>query len=213
MSADFVTRRLSFGVRTIIAGVAFLAVTAAGARSAEWDRSAALAEHRQELMAPAEGTIIGNPDGHITLVEIFDYNCGTCKAMSPVITQLIKENGDIRVVLKPWAVLGPGSRTASKAVLAAVKQKKHGVLHTALLEHPGRMTDTVAMEIAKKVGLDMAQLQSDMAAPQLNDSLEKVDTLAGALQVSGTPTFVVGKTVKTGDFNLSELKELIAASR
>ena len=65
--------------------------------------------------------IIGNPDGDVTIIEFFDYQCGHCKNAHPTIKQLLSERDDIRVVLKEFPILGETSTYASQVALAAKK--------------------------------------------------------------------------------------------
>ncbi|TAK98568.1 MAG: DsbA family protein [Rhodospirillaceae bacterium] len=172
-----------------------------------------IAARRQELMDPAEGTVIGNPKGDVTIVEFFDYNCGYCKSMFPAMMETLKEDGKVRLVLKEFPILAPSSVTASKAALAAVKQNKYADLHVAMLGHKGSLSDETIMDLAKNAGLDIPRLQADMKAPEIDKIIARNNELASALQVNGTPAVIVGKTFVAGAIGKDKLKELIAAAR
>ena len=84
--------------------------------------------------------VAGNPEGDVTMVEFFDYNCGWCKKGLPEVVSLIEQDKNLRVVLKEFPIFGGDSDYAAKAALAAKKQGKYWELHTALLGHEGKVT-------------------------------------------------------------------------
>jgi len=176
-------------------------------------QKATIATRKQELFNPAEGTVMGNPQGDVTIVEFFDYNCGYCKSMFPAMIETLKEDGKVRLVMKEFPILAPSSITASKAALAAVKQNKYADLNIAMLSHKGALSDQTVMELAKGAGLDVSRLQADMKAPDLDKVIARNTDLASALDVTGTPTLIIGKTITAGSLSKDKLKELIAAAR
>jgi protein-disulfide isomerase len=173
----------------------------------------ALDSRHGELFKPAEDTVIGNPKGDVTVVEFFDYNCGYCKAMFPAMMDILKDDGNVRLVMKEFPILGPTSLTASKAALASVKQGKYSAFHMALLGYKGHLTDDTVFTIAGKVGLDVNQLHKDMNDPEIGKIIDRNIDLAQALQVTGTPALVVGTTVTPGALDKDGLKDLIAKAR
>jgi protein-disulfide isomerase len=176
-------------------------------------QQSAIVSRQQELIDPAEGTVIGNPKGNVTITEFFDYNCGYCKAMFPSLMEFVKEDGKVRVVMKEFPILAPSSKTAAMAALASVKQGKYTELHTALMSYKGKLTDKAIMDTAKDVGLDVDKLQADMKAPQIAKTLERNIDLATVLQINGTPAIIIGKSLLPGAIDKAKFKELVAAAR
>jgi protein-disulfide isomerase len=168
---------------------------------------------RKELLESPEGTVIGNPKGDVTVVEFFDYNCGYCKAFFPTLMDTLKSDSNIRVVLKEFPILATSSITAAKAAMAAAKQNKYAEMHTALISHKGALNEETIMSLAKGVGLDTTRLQADMKAPELDAVIKQNEDLADALQITGTPALIIGKTVVAGAIGKDKLKELVAAAR
>jgi protein-disulfide isomerase len=173
----------------------------------------ALVAKNKELHESAEGTVIGNPKGDVTLVEFFDYNCGYCKSMFPSVMETLKEDGKVRLVLKEFPILGPSSMTASKAALASVKQGKYSEFHVALMSHKGHLSDDTVMKIAKDTGLDVAKLQADMKSDDVMKVVDKNHDLGRDLDINGTPWLMVGETVAPGAIEKAKLKEMIAKAR
>ena len=186
----------------------------ANEEKAKTDKQAAtLKERKKDVFDLADGTILGNPKGNVTMVEFFDYNCGYCKAMFPAMMDTVKADGNIRLLMKEFPILGPSSITASKAALAARKQNKYSELHLALMSHKGSLTDDTVMQIAKDTGLDMAKLTKDMADPAVTTIITKNRDLAQDLDIQGTPALVIGDTLIPGAIDKARITELVKATR
>jgi protein-disulfide isomerase len=157
---------------------------------------------------------VGNPKGNATLVEFFDYNCHFCKGALPDIAKLMQQDPDLHVVLKDFPVLGPGSVEAARVASAARKQlpgDRFWDFHNKLLGMHGPIGKKEALAVAKEMGLDMAQLDKDMASKEIEDGLKEIMTVADSLQINGTPTFVVGDSVVVGAVGYDELKSKVDA--
>jgi protein-disulfide isomerase len=157
---------------------------------------------------------IGNPKGGATLVEFFDYNCHYCKGALPDVTRLMKDDSDLHLVLKDFPVLGPGSVEAAR-VAAAVRNQLPGerfwAFHTKLLATHGPVGKAEALAVAKELGLDMDKLAKDMESKDVETGLRETMEMADALQISGTPSFVVGQEVVVGAVGFDQLKDKIDA--
>ncbi len=156
--------------------------------------------------------VLGNPNGKITLVEFFDYNCGYCKKSLDDIAQLVKEEPELRLVVKDFPVLGPGSVEAAEVATALRKQfsgDKYWQFHFKLLATKGQVGRAQANAVAKDMGADMDRLAKDAASPETKQSIQEVMKIADGLQLTGTPTFVVGDDVVVGAVGHDELKSRI----
>src|SRR5262245_22796439 len=102
-----------------------------------------LKEHKDELLTDPMSPVGGNPDGKVTVVEFFDYNCPYCRAAGPLVTKLLQENPDVRFVYKEFPTLAASSRFAAEAALAARRQKPeiYGAFHDALMKAKDRLTE------------------------------------------------------------------------
>ena len=192
---------------------AAIALQAKEEAARETERNAALISRRQELLYPAEGTVMGNPRGDVTVVEFFDYNCGYCKRMFTQLMDLIADDGKVRLVLKEFPILAPSSVTAAQAALAAAGQNKYKEMHIALITYKGSLSDQVVLDLAKNVGLDISKLKADMKSPDIANTLAHNQSLAKDLHVSGTPAIIVGNDFISGVVSKENLARLIAKKR
>lgn len=188
-------------------------------RQAEAQKTAqtsALKENREALLRSPHGYLVGNPNGDITLVEFFDYNCGYCKVALGDLQTLIKSDTRLRVVLKDLPVLGPDSLEASRVALAAKQQLSGDKLldyHARLLSTRGRVNGERANAVAREMGLDMARLARDLDGPAVKAALEESRHLGEQLGLNGTPAFVIGEEVISGAVGLNALRQAIAGVR
>ena len=86
------------------------AEAATQAATAEADARKLIPHYRAELERDPRD-FVANPDGKITVVEFFDYNCGYCKLAAPEVLKLIEENPDVRFVFKEFPIFGEASDT------------------------------------------------------------------------------------------------------
>ncbi len=161
--------------------------------------------------------VLGNPQGNVTMVEFFDYNCAFCKRALPDMMSLLQSDPNLKFVLKEFPVLGPGSVEAAHVAVAARMQdptgKKYIEFHQKLLSGRGEADKARALAVAKEVGFDMARLEKDMDSDEVKQTIDENMKLADALGVSGTPSYVVGNEVVVGAVGLDELKEKIKSER
>lgn len=174
---------------------------------------AAIDANRDKLINDPDSPVMGNPKGDVTVVEFFDYQCPYCKKMTAPLNDAMAKDGKLRVVFKEWPVLGPESLIAAKASLASQKQGKYKEFHNALMDTKGRLNESMIMSIAEKTGLDTKRLKKDMEAPDVQEELKQNQALAAALQLEGTPAFVIGSQMAPGAINADTLKEMIDAAR
>ncbi|MFQ5786034.1 MAG: DsbA family protein, partial [Alphaproteobacteria bacterium] len=161
---------------------------------------AALVAHRDALVNNPDDPVVGNPDGDVTLVEFFDYNCPYCKRSLKDLQTLVRDDPGLRIVMKEFPILGPGSLVAAKAALASRRQapEKYNEFHDAMMSSRGRLTATRIMDIAAEVGFDADRLETDMADPEIQAVIDRNVALARALGINGTPAFVVGDRLAPG---------------
>src|SRR5436853_110934 len=161
--------------------------------------------------------VLGNKDGDVTFVEFFDYNCGYCKRALSDMLDLMKADPKLKVVLKEFPVLGPGSVEAAQVATAVRMQdrtgKKYLEFHQKLLGGRGQADRARALAAAKEVGIDMARLEKDMTSEEVRASLEESMKLADKLGLNGTPSYVIGPDVVVGAVGYDTLKEKIEAAR
>ncbi len=152
----------------------------------------AIAENAEELFRDPNAAVAGDPDGDITVVEFFDYNCGYCRRGLQDVVKLVESDPKVRVVFKDLPILSKGSEDAARVVLAARKQGKYWELHRALLEARGQANEASALKLAEELGLDMEQLKADMDSDEVKAEIAQAEVLAKKMGVNGTPHFLVG---------------------
>ena len=151
-----------------------------------------VAEHAKEIYRAPNAPVAGNPNGDITVVEFFDYNCGYCKRGFSEVAKLVEQDKNVRVVFKEFPILRDESEQAARVALAARMQGKYWEVHRDLIQTKGLVNEAVALRVAEAHGLDMAKLKADMAGPEVKAEIDRVKDLANKLGINGTPHFLVG---------------------
>lgn len=175
----------------------------------------ALTTRRQELFGGDDSMAVGaaaNKPGVLTMVEFFDYRCGYCKRVVPVLKKLMAEDPNLRIVYKEFPILGPDSKKAAVAALAAQKQNRYLQYHEALMRSSD-FSDAALESIAKETGLDVERWKKDMASPELQATIDRNHALAAALGIEATPAFVIGDEIVPGAMDESGFRALITKAR
>jgi protein-disulfide isomerase len=152
----------------------------------------AIVAHADELFRSPTSFVAGNPDGDVTVVAFFDYNCPYCRAGAPDLKRLLSEDGKVRLVLKELPLLGTDSENVARIAQAAIPQGKYLQLYDWLIGSRGRMTKQRALEIASELGLDAARLEADMHSPHVEQAIAANKQLAKRIEVDGVPFYLVG---------------------
>jgi len=185
-------------------------------RQAQQDTAQVTAElkaHADEVFRDPDSPVGGNPEGDVTLVEFFDYNCPYCRQMAPVMAQAEADDPRLRIVYKEFPILGPGSVVAAKAALAANKQGKYVAFHRALYQIRGSVEESKVLDAAATIGLDVDRLKADMQDPTIAGVVDRNLKLAQALRITGTPGFVAGDQILVGATDLKTLQAVLQAVR
>lgn len=186
------------------------------ARDAEAQAAAqsdVLSNNRQILENDPNAPVLGNPDGDVTVVEFFDYNCPYCRRAKPAIQELLAFDPNVRLVYREWPILGDGSVFAAKAALASRNQGKYEEFHWAMMGMTGRAEEASVLRIAKEIGLDIEQLQADMESAEIEEHIQTSMRLTQSLGFSGTPSFVIGNNLVPGLVESAELIMLSVSSQ
>jgi len=174
---------------------------------------ATLAEKRKELLDDPTSPIAGNPGGDVTIVEFFDYRCPYCKQVEPALEALLREDRQIRIVYKEFPILGKDSVYATRVALAARKQAKYDAVHAAMMAAKGQLDESTIFKIAASAGLDVERAKADMTSSEIDDVIRRNFELAQALDIRGTPAFIIGGELVPGAIDIATMKQKIAAAR
>jgi len=193
----------------------FTALEQRQAKAQAGQRRKAVADNAEQLFRSPRHAVLGNPEGRVTLVEFFDYNCGYCKRALGDLQELLKSQPDLKVVLKEFPVLGPSSIEAAQVSIAALRQDRTRYLafHSRLLAERGEVNRAKALEAARATGYDAAALEKDLGSPEVMATIEESYKLANALGLTGTPSYVVGQEVVMGAVGVGPLKEKVEEQR
>jgi protein-disulfide isomerase len=192
----------------LLGGAAALAAGPAVAR-AQGEPSVA------SVLGDPDNPVFGNPDGDITIVEWFDFNCPYCRKLEPELRQVVQDDGKVRLVMKDWPILGPVSVTASRMALACKYQGKYDKAHDAMIGVSSKLTEPRIYELLAGAGVDVDRAKKDLAtnAKAIDGMLARNNDTAEGLGFRGTPSFIVGKFRVPGVLTLTQFEQVIADAR
>ena len=178
------------------------------------ETKAALEELRPRIYEAADQIVIGNPDGDVTLVEFFDYNCGYCRQALPDLAALLEEDKNLKVILKEFPILSEGSLEAAQVALqVADGDADYWAFHQSLFTSRGQVDGQTALGVAEAMGMSRVPLELGMKSPKVKQQITDSYEIAQALGISGTPSYILGDEVIPGAIGVDQLRERIANLR
>ncbi|WP_247648144.1 DsbA family protein [Pannonibacter phragmitetus] len=181
-------------------------LAASGARARAPDELPSQAEVFTDPVTP----VLGNPDGDVTIVEFFDYQCPYCKSTYPALKLFVADDGNVRLMMRDWPIFGPSSQLAAQRVLS-LDPEGYLKAHEALMATEGRLAESDVLDILDEAGV--AALPSAHAAEAVSETLERNDRMANAFGLVGTPAFVIGSRVFGGVLDRNGLAQAVLEAR
>lgn len=160
-----------------------------------------VAANADELFNDGYSWVGGNPEGDITLVEFMDYRCGYCRRAVPEVASLLAADGNIRLVIKEFPILGDASVLSSRFAVATkhvAGDDAYKQVHDALLEFGGEPSEVSLRRISDGLGLDSDAIIAAMDSEQVSEEITRTRALAQRMNISGTPSFVLGTEMLRG---------------
>jgi protein-disulfide isomerase len=167
----------------------------------------------EALFRSPRQAVLGNPNGDVTVVEFFDYNCGFCKRALGDRQALLRQDPNLRWVLKEFPVLGPGSVEAAQISAQLLGHPRYAEFHTRLLGFQGPVDRQRALSVARELGMDARALEAGMNAEATRAAVQESFALGNGLGLGGTPSYVIGREVVVGAVGLEALRERIGNMR
>lgn len=171
---------------------------------------------QRELTRDPDQPVIGNPEGDVTLVEFYDYQCPFCRRGHPALLDLVRTDGNIRLVMKDWPIFGETSVHGLKLGLGAASLGQYEAAHEALMRIEGRRIEAQAMdEAVRAAGVDpstaLTAFERDEA--RWTGLVSRNEAQARAIGLQGTPAYLVGWTLMAGAYDIDIIREVIGKER
>lgn len=177
---------------------------------------AILESNSADLYEFAGDWVGGNPDGDVTLVEFLDYRCGFCRRAHPEVVELIESDGNIRLIVKEFPILGEASVLSSRfaiAVRQVAGDDAYKAAHDILIALRGNPDESTLRGIAEELGADPDDVFVQMESPDVDAVIAQNRALAQRLQINGTPSFVLGDQLLRGYLPLAAMQDIVTELR
>jgi len=169
----------------------------------------------QSLTGGPSAVVAANPEGDVTVIEFFDYQCPVCRRVHPDVQALVAEDSGVRLIHKHWPIFGDGSVYAAKVALAARRQGKYEQVHDRLMRSRGKLDEAKVREIAAAAGVDLHRLDRDLEVhgEEIEAAVADASIQARLLGLPGTPGYLIGRYLVPGGLDLPALKRIVADAR
>jgi protein-disulfide isomerase len=203
---------LSGVAATLALTIAMSIPPSASAQSTKKDTDTA---SRDRVLRDPEIPATGNPNGDITVVEFFDYQCPYCKTLHPFFKKAVEEDGKVRVISKSWPIFGDVSRYAARLVLATKYQNKYAEAHEALITATVPLNEARVQELLEKAGIDVKRAQDDLQknAKTIDATIARTSEQADVIGFRGTPSFIFNTFRFSGMLDTDGFKAAFADAR
>ena len=154
----------------------------------------------------------GNQNSAIVFVNFIDYKCIYCKKASKDILEILNENKNVKYVIKELPILGNQSLIASKMALSVLIEDGPEIykkLHLELLETNDKLTKKKVINILKKIGSNFDEKKAIINNEKIEEHLKNNFFIAKNLNISGTPSYIIGNTIIRGYVEKSVLIDAI----
>ncbi|MBL3704456.1 thioredoxin domain-containing protein [Sulfitobacter sp. BDSS02] len=175
-----------------------------------------VAAYSDELFNDSHSWVTGNLDGDIVLVEFMDYRCGYCRRAVPEVNALLEDDGNIKLIIKEFPILGEASVISSRFAIATLQvagDDAYGLVHDALLELNGEINGVTLRRLGEELGLDVDAIMDHMDSDEVTSVIVTNRQLAQALKINGTPTFILVDEMLRGYLPADQMAEIIAEKR
>ncbi len=175
-----------------------------------------VSDNAQAIFDDGYSWVGGNPDGDITLVEFLDYRCGYCKRAHDEVAKLLKSDGNIRLIVKEFPILGDQSVLASRFAVATKQvagSDSYKAINDALMAYNGEVSLPVLRRLANTFGLDADAIEARMDSAEVAREISETRALAQKLNITGTPTFVMQDEMLRGYLPYDQMKAMVAEKR
>jgi len=175
---------------------------------------AAIAAMQDQIYNNPNEIVLGNPQGDVTLVEMFDYNCSYCRSAMPDMAKLLDTDPNLKIILKEFPILSQESVEVARIALAAHQAGiDYWTFHTTLFTARGKVTKDTALDAAEAQGLSRVSLELDAQSDDINAIIQRSYEIAQAIGTTGTPTYLIGDEVIPGAIGIESLRDRIANMR
>jgi protein-disulfide isomerase len=186
------------------------------AQQQELDDVQLVVDNAADIFEDGFSWIGGNLDGDLTVVEFVDYRCGYCRKAHAEVKELLETDGNIRIIMKEFPILGEASMDSSRFAVATkivAGDEAYAQMHDALIAYKGSTKPAALARLAEGLGLDPKPILAALDSDEVTDHIRKTHELAAKLKINGTPTFVFGDQLLRGYVPLDAMREVVKQKR
>ena len=169
----------------------------------------------QQVYFDPGNPVLGNPKGDVTIAEFFDFQCPYCKHDFPTVQDVVRKDGNVRLVMRNWPIFGPPSIYAAHLALGGSKIGRYDEVLGSLMATKARLSRADVDRVIEKAGLDVDRLKKAYSEHKdsIDRALQRTNALAESFSMPGTPGYVIGRAVYRGSLDRDRLEAAIDRAR
>ncbi len=179
--------------------------------------AALIAANREALENDGMSYVGGNPEGDVTVIEFMDYRCPFCRRAHPEVKELLRTDGNIRFIVKEFPILGEQSTLSSRLAIATLRKagpEAYARIYDFLMTYNGKLTEKSMPAILARLKIEGAdEIIAFMDDESVTRQIEETRELARRLQITGTPSFVIGTEMVRGYAPLADMRQIVEYHR
>lgn len=158
----------------------------------------------KEVKVGLEGHILGEKNAPLTLVEFTDYECPYCRRFYegtfPGIKKDFIDTGKVKFVSRNLPLpFHKNAKKAAQAVMCAGDQGKYWEMRDTVFKNNRALDGNKLSDYAKELNLDTAKFNDCLNSDKHIDRIEADLKEAQSATITGTPSFILGQSVKKGE--------------
>lgn len=160
-----------------------------------------------------DSPITGADAKKIILLEFSDFQCPFCAQAQSTLQQFMTKHQDkVTLVYKhfPLTHIHSEALPSAKAAWAAQKQGKFWEYHDALFAQQKQLGETLYVEIAENLNLDMERFNRDRNSQGTIDAISKDIELADKMGIGSTPFFILNGNILSLPLQISTMEDIIS---
>jgi protein-disulfide isomerase len=168
-----------------------------------------------ETMSVAGEPFKGQSGATLAIIEYADFECPFCRRFEREVYPQIRDSyiatGKVKYFHRDMPLpFHEGAMPAARAAHCASEQGKFWEMHDSLLGDAASLGAADIDERAGKLGLNVSKLDACISSDRFADIIQRSVAEATQMQISGTPTFIIGTLDNQG--NLMSVKKTVVGA-
>jgi protein-disulfide isomerase len=155
-------------------------------------------------------TIMGPEIAPINIVAYLDYGSSWSRRAHPVLLQILSQNPDVNMIIKPYAGVSEQSEFVTRLALAAIEDNMFLDVHGIVIDAPEGLSKDYIKKAMQLRGLNYDELVARAYSPNVDEMISGIKKEALLLSVNKTPhIFIENVSLEGGGYSFPEIEDIV----